>query len=119
LTWILRRTGIPAIGRWKMGDNLRRTVSAPAALVALVSGWMLPTGAARAAWTAFVLVTIALPVLLPALGGVVPRRRDISKRSHVRAVGRDLFLGASPTALTLTMLAYQTWLPPPPPPPHP
>jgi cyclic beta-1,2-glucan synthetase len=110
LPWILRGARLPAIGRWKMLDNLRRTVSAPAALLALVAGWTLPTGVARAAWTAFVLATVTVPVLLPAFAGMLPRRRDISKRSHVRAVGRDLFLAAAQTALTLTMLAYQTWL---------
>jgi len=41
---------------------------------------------------------------------VIPRRRGISKRSHVRAVGRDLALAVSQTALTITMLAHQAWL---------
>ena len=61
-------------------------------------------------WSAFVLATIAVPALLPALGGVIPRRRGISKRSHARAVGRDLVLAASQVGLTLTMLAHQAWL---------
>ncbi len=39
-----RRTAIPLIGRWKMLDNLRRTLSAPAAFVALLAGWTLPLG---------------------------------------------------------------------------
>ena len=33
---------LTAIGFWKMFDNLRRTLSAPAALVALLAGWTLP-----------------------------------------------------------------------------
>src|SRR6202030_4276427 len=37
LPWILR-SGIPVIGRWKMVDNLRRTLSAPAAFLTLVVG---------------------------------------------------------------------------------
>ena len=36
------RDAIPAMGRWKMLDNLRRTLSAPAAVVALLAGWALP-----------------------------------------------------------------------------
>ncbi len=39
-----RPTTIPLIGRWKMADNLRRTLSAPAVLVALLAGWMLALG---------------------------------------------------------------------------
>ena len=41
------RSGMPAIGRWKMLDNLRRTLSAPAAILRL-AGWIgiaAPSGA--------------------------------------------------------------------------
>ena len=40
-----RRAGIPLIGRWKMLDNLRRTLSAPGAWLTLVASWTLPQGA--------------------------------------------------------------------------
>jgi cyclic beta-1,2-glucan synthetase len=48
-----KRTGIPLLGRWKLADNLRRTLSAPASFLALLSGWaLLPAGAALL-WTGF------------------------------------------------------------------
>jgi cyclic beta-1,2-glucan synthetase len=100
---------IPLIGRWKMVDNLRRTLSAPATFLTLVAGWTLPA-ASPMVWTAFVLATIALPTLVPILTAVIPRRRGISKRSHTRAIGRDLWLAASQTAFVITMLAHQAWL---------
>ena len=37
-----RHSALPLIGVWKMLDNLRRTLSAPASLAALVAGWTLP-----------------------------------------------------------------------------
>ncbi len=111
LPWIFGRRSrtVHVIGRWKMLDNLRRTLSAPAAFLTLVAGWMLP-GGSPVAWTAFVLATIALPTLPPVLTGAIPRKRGISKRSHIRAVGRDLLLAASQTAFVTTMLAHQAWL---------
>ena len=39
-------SALPPIGRWKMLDNLRRSLSAPASLAALVAGWTLPLQAA-------------------------------------------------------------------------
>ena len=72
-----RRTAIPLIGRWKMMDNLRRTLSAPAAFLALLVGWTLPYHAA-AVWSGFVVATFAIPTILPALLGMVPRRLGIS-----------------------------------------
>src|SRR6266542_3865517 len=108
LPWILG-TRIPAVGRWKMLDNLRRTVSAPAAFLTLVVAWMIP-GTSPAVWSAFVLATTAVPAFVPVFGGFIPQRRGISKRSHVRAVVRDMVLGVSQIGLTITMLTYQAWL---------
>src|SRR5207248_1494330 len=115
LPWIFApgSRSIPAIGRWKMLDNLRRTLSAPAALLTLAVGWTLPAGG-PAMWTAFVVATIGLPTLLPVLTGAIPRGRGISKRSHVRAVGRDLALAASQTVArwsSLPWLAVRTKAP--------
>ena len=84
-------------------------VTAPAAFLTLVIAWMLPAPA-PAAWSAFVVATIALPASFNVLRGLIPRRRGISKRSHIRAVGRDAILAGGQVALTLTMLAYQAWL---------
>ena len=54
--------GVPAIGRWKMFDNLRRSLSTPSLVLALIVGWTLPPANA-VVWTAFVLATIMLPPL--------------------------------------------------------
>ena len=92
-----------------MIDNLRRTLSAPMTLLALVAGWTLPPAAA-AMWTAFIVATIATAPMLPFVTGIIPRRRDISKRSHIRAVAIDFVAGLSQLAMMLTLLAHQAWL---------
>ena len=106
--WIMG-TRIPVIGRWKMLDNLRRTLSAPTSFLTLVVGWTLP-GTSPVMWSALILATIVVPALLPVLGGLIPHRRGVSKRSHARAIGRDVVQAASHIGLTITMLAYQAWL---------
>jgi cyclic beta-1,2-glucan synthetase len=103
------RRHIPLTGRWKMMDNLRRSLSAPAAFLALLGGWTLPFASA-AVWSGFVLATIALPPLLPFFSGILPRRRQISKRSHVRAIGKDLMLALSLICFHIALLAHQAWL---------
>ncbi len=102
--------GIPIIGRWKILDNLRRTLSAPAAFLTLVVGWVLPPASAWL-WTLFILATVAIPAILPFLIGLIPRRKGISLRSHFRGVFfNDLALGMAQIALFFTFLTYQTWL---------
>ena len=92
-----------SIGRWKMIDNLRRSLSAPACFLALLGGWTLPFASAGL-WSAFILTTIAIPALLPFLTGIVPRRLGLSQRIHLRAVGADLALALSQIALLVTFL---------------
>ena len=101
-------SALPLIGRWKMLDNLRRTLSAPASVMALLAGWTLSLHSA-AVWTCFILSTIAVPTLLPVLAAIVPRRGRVMALSHLRAFGADLWLALSQTALAVTFLAHQAW----------
>ena len=101
-------SALPLIGRWKMLDNLRRSLSAPASVAALVAGWALPLHAAMG-WTVYVLSTIALATLLPVLSAIVPRRARITARSHLRALAADVWLALSQTALLVVFLAHQAW----------
>ncbi len=100
------RSALPLIGRWKMLDNLRRTLSAPTSVLALLAGWSLSLNAASL-WTCFILSTIAVPTLLPVLAEIVPRRTRITAQSHLRALGSDLRLALSQTALAVAFLADQ------------
>jgi len=100
---------VPAIGFWKMFDNLRRTLSTPAAIVALLAGWTLPLPAALV-WTGFILLVIALPTLLPVAGALLPRHAGITLRSHVGALGTDIVSALRQTALLVTFLAHHAWL---------
>jgi len=100
---------VPAIGFWKMFDNLRRTLSAPAAIVALLAGWTLPLPAALV-WTGFVLLVIALPTLLPIAGALLPRHAGITLRSHVGALGTDVASALRQSALLVAFLAHHAWL---------
>ncbi|HVS65225.1 MAG TPA: glucoamylase family protein [Thermoanaerobaculia bacterium] len=119
LPWILgradgpsgnRRTaGIHLLGRWKMVDNLRRSLVAPSALLVALAGWILPT-VPPLLWTGLLVGSIAVPAFIPVLNGLVPRRSGVSKRSHLRAVGHDLSVASSQTLLSITMLAFQAWL---------
>jgi cyclic beta-1,2-glucan synthetase len=105
-----RGTGrTPLIGVWKMLDNLRRSLTAPVSVAALVAAWSLPFDAALT-WTLFVVLGFAIPTLLPLLAGLLPRKSTITLRSHLRALSNDFLLAVAQTALLTSMLAYQAWL---------
>jgi cyclic beta-1,2-glucan synthetase len=108
LPWMFRFQ-MPAIDRWKMFDNLRRTLSAPMAVLTLLLSWSL-VRTAPLAWTLLICIGIFLPALLPAFAGIWPHGRGISKRAHVRSVFRDFGTATAYGAVMVTMLAHQAWL---------
>ena len=100
---------IPTRSRWKMVDNLRRSLVAPFAFLVAVAGWILPA-VPPLLWTSLLVGAVALPTVIPVLDGLLPQRWGVSKRSHLRAVGRDVSVAASQTLLGVSMLAHQAWL---------
>jgi cyclic beta-1,2-glucan synthetase len=100
---------LPLIALWKMLDNLRRTLSAPASVIALLVGWLLPINSALL-WSGFIIATIAMPALLPIFAAILPSRAGITVRSHLRALRKDAWLAVTQTALLITFLAHQATL---------
>jgi cyclic beta-1,2-glucan synthetase len=107
LPWIASERDVPAVGRWKMADNLRRSLLAPAALAALALSWLLPLPAALVA-TLLVLAAIVVPAFLPSLFTVLPRRPGVPFHSHLRALGSDLRQAAMQGFFSMAFLPDQT-----------
>ncbi|HVT25890.1 MAG TPA: glucoamylase family protein [Rhizomicrobium sp.] len=104
-----KRSSIPLLARWKMLDNLRRSLSAPALLLALLWGWTLPSPA-DVNWTLFILAAIVVPPLLPLVTAIVPHRVGISRRTHIRNLVRDFTLALTQILFVFTFLARAAWL---------
>jgi cyclic beta-1,2-glucan synthetase len=87
------RHGIGATDRWKMLDNLRRSLVAPCSAALLV--WSL-AGGALSPWAALALVALALGggSMMGALAGLVPHRENLALRHFyglaLSEVGRAL-----------------------------
>ncbi len=119
LPWILghardaagrrQRARIPAHGRWKMVDNLRRSLAAPSLFSMAVAAWVLPA-VPPLLWTGLFLGSVAVPAFIPVLDGLVPTRWGISKRNHFRAVSHDIYVAVTQTLLAITVLTHQAWL---------
>ncbi len=111
LPWVLGQTTtrIPVQGRWKMADNLRRSLVAPSSFLLAVAAWTLP-GVPALLWTGLFLGSVVVPAVIPVLDGLIPRRWGVSKRSHLRAVADDISVALAQVFLTVTMLAYQAGL---------
>ncbi|HEY6003419.1 MAG TPA: glucoamylase family protein, partial [Anaeromyxobacter sp.] len=104
----LARNRLPLIARWKILDNLRRALVAPATVVLLLVAWTLLPGD-PAAWTAAVVASLAFPlveVALRALAGPTSRQ---PLRAFVRGIAKEAAAAAARIALQLAFLANQAW----------
>src|SRR3546814_5241764 len=81
-----RSQKIPSVGRWKMLDNLRRSLLAPFALMALGLSWLLPMPSGMKG-TLLVLAAVAIPAFLPTFFSVLPHRAGIRLRNYIE-IGR-------------------------------
>ena len=109
LPWIFARGPISRIGRWKMLDNLRRSLVAPTCVATLIVAWALPDGRLWA-WTLFIAATLSLPTAALTLLAVVPCRSGLVQRVLLRRVGRELLLAALRVSLSFVLLAEQATL---------
>ena len=107
LPWILGSHGpLPPVARLKMLDNLRRSLSGPAALFTLIASFILP-GVPVWPWTAFILVALALPGMLPLLERIIPRRTSTPGAVRLRRWGTDASRALGRTLLQAAFLAHQ------------
>ena len=95
LPFLLRPQTYPlrTINRWKMFDNLRRSLVAPFSLALLVLCLALsPSTLGLSAWAALALVLAAFTAgpLMGALAGLAPSTDHIAKRHFYRGAGADL-----------------------------
>jgi cyclic beta-1,2-glucan synthetase len=111
LPWIMgqRQTigGIPAVGRWKMLDNLRRSLTAPLAMATLFVGW---TGPDATVWTLAVLTMLALPSLISLPFSVLPGRAGITSRSHFESLWSDAKMAVARVGLNVILLSDSAYV---------
>jgi cyclic beta-1,2-glucan synthetase len=104
----LARNRLPAIARWKIFDNLRRALVAPATVLLLLLGWTVLPGD-PALWTVAAVGSMAFPLLaftLEALGGPRPHQPP---RAFLRALWEEAAARITRVLLQLALLANQAW----------
>ena len=103
-----QRARIPSDGRWKMVDNLRRSLVAPFSFLVAVAAWILPA-VPPFLWTGLLVGSVACrpssrfsTACSPGDGGSPSAATCAPWARHLVAL--------SQTLLAITMLAHQAWL---------
>ncbi|MDQ2855495.1 MAG: DUF3131 domain-containing protein, partial [Acidobacteriota bacterium] len=103
------RNILPLISRWKILDNLRRSLTAPAMVLWLLASWTILPGSPWL-WSLFVVITMAFPVYMHVTTSVMTHPRGILWRSHFWSVWGDLLTNTAQFALTFVFLGHQACL---------
>ena len=103
------RSPLSALSRWKIADNMRRSVTPVALLVWLVAGWTLLPGS-WLAWTIAALAALSMPWAAPLLFAAARPPRSQSWRPYYAALGRDASRAVVQIGLAIVLLPDQALL---------
>jgi len=103
-------SGIPMLGRWKMYDNLRRSLIPIGWLVASVMGWYYMEPRQALIWQLVLIFLLFVAPTLSLISGIMPRRGDIVARAHVHRVLSDIRAANAQVALRIVFIAHSAAL---------
>ncbi|MDX9884472.1 GH36-type glycosyl hydrolase domain-containing protein [Thauera sp.] len=98
---------LSALSRWKLLDNLRRSLVPAALVLLLVLGWIVP-GVAWT-WTLSVIAIVLLPPVLATLHEFVRKPPEVTWRQHVTAVRIAAARRGGQVAFELACLPHEAW----------
>ncbi len=100
---------LPLISRWKIFDNLRRSLVAPALLLWLIGAWTFLPGS-PVWWMLFALLTVSFPVYAHVTTSLFLHPRGVPWTSYFWHVWSDFGTNTKQVALTLLFLPHQAWV---------
>jgi cyclic beta-1,2-glucan synthetase len=119
IRWLFRRVPeahgrkaknkLPLISRWRIFDNLRRSLTAPALVLWLLAAWTIFPGS-PILWSLFAVIILAFPVYLHVTTSMMVHPRGIPWTSHFWSIWGDVRTKTAQFALTFTLLGHQAWL---------
>ena len=101
----LVRSGLPLISRWKILDNLRRSLVAPALIALLVSAWTWLPGSPLA-WTLVAFAVLGFPLLPPLMHALRGPRPMQPLAVFLSDVDTEFQNAGAQVLLQITLLAY-------------
>ncbi|PSJ58531.1 GH36-type glycosyl hydrolase domain-containing protein [Pseudaminobacter soli (ex Li et al. 2025)] len=104
------KSGVPALSRWKMIDNLRRSLTPIFWVMAAIAGWTLLPFTQAAQWQALLILVLFMAPTFDIVDSILPKTRDATPRGHFSALFRDIAFGTAMVALRIVLMAHLAWM---------
>ena len=107
LPYILNpRSGIDALARWKMIDNLRRSITPGAWTLAAIWGWVLMSPLHAVLWQIALILSLTISPTISIIASLMPRRTDIVMSGHFKFLADEIRSATALVALRVTFIAH-------------
>ena len=113
LPWVPRRDGkfqtnpLTVLSRWKVLDNLRRSLVPSSALALLAAGWLVPS--IPATWALWALAFLYVPPLAASLVDLFRKSEDLTWSTHLRFSTETIRRHFARLPIVLACLPYEAW----------
>ncbi|MEO5674229.1 MAG: glucoamylase family protein, partial [Chitinophagales bacterium] len=104
----LRKNSITALSRWKIFDNLRRSLVPIALLLILILSWTLVQSPLF--WTLFIIGVVLLPSLSISTWDIIKKPEEISLAQHSKNVFRNTSTNIIQSLFTLVCLPFESYV---------
>jgi cyclic beta-1,2-glucan synthetase len=102
--------GVTALGRWKMIDNLRRSLTPIAWFFSSVLGWYFMDPLGALVWQIILIFSLFVAPTLSLITGILPRSTDIVQRAHFYSVWSDIRSANAQVALRIVFIADSAFM---------
>ena len=110
LPWIVRpSSAVPGLSRWKMLDNLRRSLTPVAWVAASIAGWALLPATVAGQWQALLVLSLFLSLTFGLVDGFVPRSTEVTWKSHFANFLNDVAFASAQVAFKVVLMAHLAW----------
>ncbi len=99
-------SGVPGLSRFKMIDNLRRSLMPIAWIAASSAAWALLPLREALLWQAVLMVCLFFAPTVEVIRALIVRPRQTSYRGHVRAAGGDFIAATGQVVLSVAFSAH-------------
>ncbi|MBK5271217.1 MAG: cyclic beta 1-2 glucan synthetase, partial [Bacteroidia bacterium] len=103
----LYKNPVSGLSKWKIFDNIRRSLVPPALTALLLLGWIVLPNSLF--WTIVVSGIIVFPVIFTSIWDTIRKPKDVVLRYHIKNSIRNLADITAKTLFTLICIPYEAW----------
>ena len=104
----LHKNPLSALSRWKIFDNIRRSLFPIAITLLIISSWLLLPKAGW--WTLTISAIVILPAILGSIWNILRKPKDVFFKHHMILAGRNAGSTAVSVLFTLICLPYEAFV---------